>query len=569
MYESYTRVAKDYVLDLVDQEVAAIYQDIESTPSDTPVTLWKKKLSQIAREFSLSSRFALMRILLCRANGISVMQNEEGGALLSSGDFEIILTEGKRYAFRDVSLGHAENLTPEENRQYVSCLMDIADLQSDSDQEVNAWVISRAWYDEESAKEAAGRGEWKTPGYAARNKKMHKTRLSRDEALQLGHILDFSLEEMQWFLLRTFDVGDSLRYNLSDDLIHIYGFLTGASWQHVQKLREQYANLSVDRKNSERSVNQYGWTKDISDTLPNKVTTWKRYPESMDANFLDWMKERAPYLNHPAKTAAVIYRNLAALAFALVSGEEPVPEEELFFDYFRNVYEKSVDSEASLRLFYQNGSLSQACCKAVADTLLLENKVQSASVQKDNTKAWHVLHMHNDGTVTASGGPVSSGRKRIQDILTEIQQAEKSDMLYLFWFASNLIWQLSDNPDANTLCCRIFDFMDTARELLSVAMLPEFYPPHPIEQSMLLSILSARTEDDTPSVVYEYLLHSLTKQRQRTQGSVRHDRTFKIEAVTYYRNHPEVTLEECAEKFGISPKTLSAWQKKLVEEDAI
>ena len=138
-------------------------------------------------------------------------------------------------------------------------------------------------------------------------------------------------------------------------------------------------------------------------------------------------------------------------------------------------------------------------------------------------------------------------------------------MLYLLWFTANLIWESNDLPDSNTICCRIIDFMDVARELLEAALLPEFYPPHPMEQSMLLSIVCGRSEEDSPCVVYEYMLRSLTRQRQRTAGSRHHDAAFKLDVVTHYRSHLELTLEECAAQFGISPKTLSAWQKQLLE----
>jgi hypothetical protein len=49
-------------------------------------------------------------------------------------------------------------------------------------------------------------------------------------------------------------------------------------------------------------------------------------------------------------------------------------------------------------------------------------------------------------------------------------------------------------------------------------MLPAFYPPHIMEQSMLLSIAcGGRLEGDDASVVYEYMLQSTILSRSRTK----------------------------------------------------
>lgn len=576
MNQSHTEEAKEYFLDLPDREMGAIWADIGMMPSDAPADLWRKKLDTLARAYSLSSRFALMRILYSRAQGSGGRMTE----VPDGGSFETVVG-GESCCFRDISLAHAENLTPEENRLYIACLMELAERQADSDPEVNEQLLARAWYDERSANAQAEsqlaedvRSDPKKEkkaraAYTKKNKKRFRNRLTREEALQLGHVLDFSLEEIQWFLLRTLDAGDSLRFNRSEDLVEAYGFLTGASWQRVQRLKEEYSRISRDIEKLEEPARNGQWTGDVSDTLQGRVEVWKRSPESMDGQFLAWMKERAAVLDIPSRTAGRIYRNLAAFAHDLVTGEEIVPMEEDFADCIQDVYSEPEDSDAALRLFYQDGILSEKCCKKAADLLLLENKIQSISLQEDNTKAWHVLGTLDDGSFTPSGGVVNRGRSRVADILAGKLQAEKGDMLYLLWFTANLIWQNGDAPDANTLCCRIIDFMDTAKYLLEAALLPDFYPPHPMEQTMLLSIVaSAETEDD-PSVVYEYMLHSLTKQRQRKPGSERHDREFKINVVKHYRAHPDLTLEECALLFDISPKTLSAWQKTLLAEGAV
>lgn len=571
MSQSSTQQSVDRIFDLLEQDAAAVWEDIEATPQSTTAELWKRKLTKIAEKYTYSSRFALMRILCSRANGDSI--TEEGCA--SDSDFEICV-HGRHYVFKDISMSHAEALTADEHLQYLLCLLDIADLQTDSDPAVNKHFISRAWFDEDSANLVS---ESLLPqdvlsdemqrkkaclAYRKENRK-YKACLTKEEAFRLGHILDFSLPEMQWFLLRTFDIAEGFRFNQSNDLIEAYGFLTGASWQHVQSIKNRYSAVRTSMENECGVPAIRGCTKDISDSLLGEIETWKLHPDSMDTQFLNWMQMQAAALDLPSRTAGRVYRNLAAFAYDLMTDIEIVPNENEFLDCFQDVSEEPGESGSVRRIFYQDGVLSAKRCKEIADALLLENKIQSVSIQEDNAKAWHVLSAQQDGTLTASGGAVNSQRTRVAEILFGAVQVEKSDMLYLLWFTANLIWQNHDVPDTNALCCRVFDFMDAAECILKEALLPEFYPPHPVEQSMLLSIVSGRSEDDAPSVVYEYMMRSLIKQRRRKQGSRKHDRAFKTEVVTHYRNHPELTLNECARLFEISPKTLSAWQKELLD----
>lgn len=566
-----TQEVTDHIFELLERDTAAVWADIEATPQSTPAELWKRKLTKIAEEYTYSSRFALMRILSSRANGDSI--TEKGDA--SNSDFEICVHD-RTYVFKDISMTHAETLTADEHLQYLRCLLDIADLQTDSDPAENRQTISRAWFDEDSANLVS---ESLLPqnvltdekqrkkaclAYSKENRN-YKALLTKEEAFRLGHILDFSLPEMQWFLLRTFDIAEGFRFNQSNDLIEAYGFLTGASWQHVQSIKNRYSAVRASMENECDVPAIRGCTKDISDSLLGEIETWKLHPDSTDTQFLNWMQRQAAALDLPSRTAGRVYRNLAAFAYDLMTGDEIVPDEDDFFDCIQDVSKEPGESGSVRRLFYQNGVLSAEQCRKIADALLLENKIQSVSIQEDNAKAWHVLSAQQDGTLTASGGAVNSQRTRVSEILHGKVQVEKSDMLYLLWFTTNLIWQSHDVPDTNTLCCRVLDFMDAAKCVLEEALLPEFYPPHPVEQSMLLSIVSGRSEDDAPSVVYEYMMHSLVKQRRRKQGSKKHDKAFKIEVVTHYRNHPELTLNECARLFDISPKTLSAWQKELLD----
>ena len=529
--ESYTREVSSFILDLPDREIAAIWEDIESMPLDTTAALWRKKLQKIARENSFSSRFALMRILWSRAENLRFFHPGETEIPACAADFEIRIDE-KLYRFRDVSMEHAETLTPREHLEYLSCLMEIASRQPDSDPALSEQLIARAWHDAESAGAVA---ESLLPESVTADKKLLKSALAdiaktnraryrepltREEALQLGHILGFSLEEMQWYFLRVFDVADGFRFNFSRDLIEAYGFLTGAGWQRVRSLREEYDRLSAGIEKTDSPERNDRWTRNVSDTLPGKVEKWNRFPETRDREFMDWMLSQAPGLDVPSRTALRIYRNMAAFAYDLTTNDEAVPSDTEFADCIRDVYREAGESGAVQRLLYENGSLSAGRCKAVADRLLLENKIQCESIQADNAKAWHILARRKDGSLSAAGSIVNSSRTRVADILSGKVQVEKGDMLYLFWFVANRIWMHAAPPTDEIRCYRLMDFLDVSRELLEEAMLPTFYPPHVMEQSMLLSIAcGGKLEDEDSSVVYEYMLHATVETRNRKKSA--------------------------------------------------
>lgn len=523
MSESYTRSLSDFILDLPDLEIAAIWEDIESTPLDTTKTLWKKKLQKIARDNIFSSRFALMRILCSRAHDLPISNPADTELPAIVDDFELCFG-GKTYRFHDISREHAETLTPQEHEDYIACLMEIASRQADSDPTEDLHIISRAWYDVEGANAVAKSHlpeavssnakllKRAMSGIVKENKAAYKNHLTREEAFHLGHSLGFTLEEAQWFFLRVFDVEDGFRFNLSYDLIEAYGFLTNASWQLVQKLHEEYEERSVGIEKKESSDRHDEWTRNISNTLPGKVEEWVRYPETQNEKFIAWLLERAPDLDVPSRTAQRIYRNLASFAYDLITGSQYAPDDSDFCDCIRDVFKEKQESGSTQRLLYEDGVISPARCKMAADKLLLENKVQCASIQSDNTKAWHVLTQLSDGALSTAGGIVNTSRTRVADILSGSIQPEKGDFLYLFWFVSNFIWSVSDSATDKAWSYRLMDFMEVGRELLDEAMVPTFYPPHILEQSMLLSIAcGGRTEEDDPCVVYEYMLYSTVK----------------------------------------------------------
>lgn len=501
MIKNYTQDAKRRCLALIDSDIESIWNSIEQMPTDTDSQKWKKKLKSIAKEYTFSSRFALMRLFLDRAAADQLIDMND-----PSCGFVAVLSDGTECTLRDITIEHAESCTEGEILQFEKLLLDQASMQSDFDILADSLIIKKALF-------------------PVRKK---TTLLTRQEAFQLGHTLQFSLQEMEWFLLRVFDVENSFSYNTSNDLIEAYGFLSGISSKAVLRLKDNFAKAYGDTPKADAEEKNGDWTKDVGGSLPEKVRTWSIYDrDNQDKLFLQWLNERATNLDVPSKTALRVYRNLAVFAHNLATQVEDAPNVDVkklrngrretdFVRCVREIAQVEDYADQTLEALFENGVISLAKCKHVADTLLLENMDFSFSNQTDKTKAWHVIQVMTDGRMTVSGG-INQSRTRVRDILSgKVDRIEKSDMLYLLWFTSNLCWfDGKSRLSSENITDRLNDFIDASELCLDVAGLPEFYPPHLVEQSMMLSVVYAFSGPDKcdPAETYELVCSSVIERR--------------------------------------------------------
>lgn len=501
MIKNYTQEAKQRCLSLIDTSIDTIWKDIEQMPSDTDADKWKKKLKMIAQEYTFSSRFALMRIFLNRADPSQLIDKNN-----PFNGFVAMLPDGTKCVVENITIEHAEQSTEKDISQFEKLLIDQASRQSDSDSTTDALIIKKALFPVQK----------KT------------TLLTRDEAFQLGHILQFTLQEMEWFLLRVFDVEDGFVYNSSNDLIEAYGFLSGISYKAVSHLKEKYNVLNSKSIKADPEEKEEDWTKDAGGSLPELVRFWTTYErDNRDSLFLNWLAERAPFLDLPSKTALRVYRNLAVYAHNLAVQVEDAPNVDIrkvkkghietdFVRCIREIVQMREYADQTLEALFENDLISLVKCKHIADTLLLVNSDFSFSNQTDKTKAWHVIQVMTDGRMTVSGG-VNESRTRVKDILSgKIAHIEKSDMLYLLWFTSNLCWFDSNRQlYGEDISNRLNDFIDASELCLDAAGLPAFYPPHLVEQSMMLSVVYGFSgpEKCDPAETYEAVCSSIIERR--------------------------------------------------------
>lgn len=501
MNSFYTLDASESIADLVEQDIAQIWADMDTVGMSSSEK-WKAKLEQVSQEYRLTGRFALMRLLHERMPGDDL-------------------------PCTNLTAEFAASLSPEGHLQYLRKLLELVDFAPEEDADLGWELILRCWNHLESAntlEETLLPDEIQSDPRKLRNaasaiekanQKRLKVPFSREEALQLGHILDFTPEQMQWFLMRVFDTEDSLRLNCAGDLIDIYGFLSHASCSHVQHLKQCYQQRAAHIAKQEDDARSQNWTQRVSGELQEHFSRWKQHWETMDEEFLDWLTSYAPGLDLPSHTAQRIYQNLAAYAYGLSIGKKMIPEEELLLDglvHVAKMDEKSMDTRLYL---CEDGQIDPGKCQNVATELYKLNKDISDTAAKDRTQAWSVITTTQAGELSSSYGPVNSSRDRISQLLLGQAPVEKGDMLYLIWFILNLVWENHPDDDPGTLYCRIFDLKDISDSILELAMLAKFYPPHLMEKSMLLSIIYAGKTDTNPAVVYDTLLQSIKKTRVR------------------------------------------------------
>lgn len=576
MQNNHTEKAFDYFSDLLSEDAAKIWADLDLLGTESDSEKWKAKINQIAQDYLLTPRFALMRILSSRAVANMADENPEKISYSIHIGQDLI-------TFSNITMQHAVNLSPEEHMNYTRFLLDISGPSPDDDQGLHERIIYRAWFDADSAtalmihrlpqstKDDPRKFKKAVAEIVKQNKKLYSTKFLREEAFQLGHILKFNLEEMQWFLMRVFQVEETgFRLNYASDLIEVYTLRTKATLQRTEQLKAQYANLSSGIEKKDNLTRAQNWTATTHSELLQNIERWERNPDSMDEKFMDWLVSKASSLDIPSRTALRLYRNLAAYAYA-----GAIPDEKDLLDEILHIADMDMESEEAEEFLYIDGQISADKCAEVAEDLYYGNNVLSGFFEGDSTKPWSVINIGKDKKVSVSSGLVNIGRiksienqdsaqTRIFNLLMGTSEVEKGDVLYLLFYIYNIVYAGSNETDTNVLYDRIFDLKEAADALLKAALLPEFYVPHLMEQSMLLSIVYGGKTGIDPAEIYGSVIQSLRETRAK-----RLTLQEKLNIINDYRSDSQMTLKECAEKYSTSAKNISRWQKELTDAGLI
>lgn len=541
MNDAYTRRALDIFLDAAENDNTIIWREIEDTPENASPKVWKETIQRIAMEFSCTPRFALLRILAERIKTTDPKKYDE-----TDNDkgytFSFTISNGKRdVTFTDISYKSVENMTKEDLSNLKDVLLFIASQQKDYTEYKSECrdIINNA---------------------LQITKDYRRSLLSRQSAISLGHMLRFSLNEIQWFMLRVLENSENFDLLNSYDLIDVYGFLTNASLKDVYRLKNEYKDrISGNLENNFDNLTQHedddadsgiskrremakikafaqqvsfsvkeiaredNFTKSIKDSYKSLVESWAELPETKEEALLGWLENHKDMLDSPSRESSDFYRMLAVYCYAHPPIDEPVNDEEhtdstrttLSGGIIRNSPEyvedllsslcKMNNSESSFwymnmrKMLYQDGELSKDACLSLANTIYKIN-MSGIRYDADREKNYITLNVPSYGNPYPYGLRDPNSVNRISSLLLGITPVEKRDVVSLLFLIFNCSWRSFPITDEEDLCNSIFNFEDACRDMLKKMCLPDLYLPHPMEQAMFLSIvdciLCENDEDD-------------------------------------------------------------------------
>lgn len=582
-----THAARDrfyHLLDQNDQETEAMWESLGDLFQKTDVPNWTEKLQEIADAYMLTSRFAMMRICKARLGGSP--ETDWFEATVNGETHRFIVTEeqaramGKKeqslyqallmqqYQAARLRITELERLdTPEQRKEYITALVASPQVKAHWNGESVGAVAAEV----EAALSMTEKGKARLSDAELLQKSLNgkKQEMSREEAFRLAHLLDFSPEEMEFYLLRVFEHDACLRLNTSNDLMELYGLLIHADWRKVEILKRVYEKCTAAIPKKPVQSRADGQTSDAGQMLFALIQQCD--PEERDAQFLNRMIQDAPVLDISSKTALTIYRNLAAFACRCIfDGYQTMPGEsaaECFRDELRrSVFELDEESDETKAYFYENGVFSPEKCREMADALIIANQTTRELGESDLTKEFRYMQVKRakpsvtggiDGgqrtqeqllqgevyldprhiaAVSPHQKKLNLSRSRVRDLLwgdfngREESLIDKGDMLYLLWLATKLYWEddlrcenhsggFEPQMSAEAAEEWIQVFIAAADECLKRALLPGFYPPHLLEQSMMMSLGYAGRNQQDPGAVY-FAICAAAQEKKETKGSL-------------------------------------------------
>lgn len=547
MERNYTEAVREGFFDLIDNDTAEIWKDLDRSVAMIKSGKWKEHYSEVVAKYRFSSRFAIMRVLFEKATGLPPSKTDDQA-----------LAKGFSVAgighFSNITFKHAKEMADEEVDLYRRLLLQRVE-------ENNPEFI------QDAIGLVNGILELPTTGV--------KCKLTRDGIIRLGHLVDFSLDDMQFILLRV--LGDNeagFKYSTAKDVIDIYGFLTRSTLAQVDELKVWYDQNAAKTKKVEYADKPVQFTQDIANSVEQIFSSWS--PENRVAEFQNWLLKNAPYLDLKSKTARKVYINLAAYAYILTkkshSDMSDIIGENLYEDV-EKLSQISTYHQYAQQLFFNGSKLDAKKCESIAEELIYENAEYAGDFHTHDSNSellYHVLYVEN-GKATSRGKLNKNSKNRIRDILMDKIAPEKSDLLYLLWFAANSQWIATVTTTEEKIAFAD-DFLAAASCVLETALLPEFYPPNILEETLMLALVLG-DEHNNPAMVYESICSTFTDKGKvkKPVGAKKKTPAEKKKIV----DHFEMLLKEnkkigdcekaCAEKYGISIKSLQKYRKDIRE----
>ena len=342
---AYTLGVANSILNYADEYGQASKAELENMPKDASVDQWKKKMEEIAEEFICTPRYFLMCWLAAKCLNKNLLGSE-----MELGEFPAFQykPKGARKAkkFEKVTRAHALSLDEEELKKYITIFTNIV------------------WENERPEEKEKGLRPYKFSPVFRRAFLLYVNTqlLTKEEGLQIAHMIRLSYEETCYFLVRAVE-NDGLDFTKSTDIIHAYCLLRGKSYGVFQQLEAKYQTKAARIEKINLEEKPEGFTagmmpgsevsgkKDDSGMLYERICQWEdevisqvlaesngeneaagqeaedqktgqkvkaddpKKIDSVDDKFLAWLVSQAKYLDIPGKSALAVYRNLVAYAY--------------------------------------------------------------------------------------------------------------------------------------------------------------------------------------------------------------------------------------------------------------
>lgn len=489
---NYTKSIQSGFYDMIEKDITDIWSELNINTAAITSEDWKAYFTSVVAKYKVSMRFALMRILFEIASDlppekITDSDLKKGFSVQGIGDFP------------DITICHAEELDPAEIQQYKDLLLKRV-TESNPKGKPRLFEQADTLIDSALALPAEG----------------SKSLLSREQIILLGHLVDFSYADMQFLLLRV--LGDNkvgFSFSASSDLIDIYCFLKHKNADAVNRLKRWYANGPATCEKVEEEEKSICCTQDIANSLENRFLKMK------EKKFQFYMTQNASVLDLKPKTAHKVYLNLAGYASLFFGGftihDDTVRALSNFNDEITKLMALRGLSREAKSLFFTNFKPDAEKCGRYADILVSENCELATDFsihERDKKLFYHVPFVDGHGKVNVRGTLNNNIQNRITRILMGETAPQKSDILYLLWVVAGFQWIGEDTGSAAEKRALLNDFLAAASCVLKAALLPAFYPPSVLEQTILTSIVQEGPER-SPAVVYEDICSAFVKKRNR------------------------------------------------------
>lgn len=568
MERIYTEEIRNGWYDLAEHDTAEIWADLDRSAEALRSGNWKAHFRSVVENYTVSSRFAMMRILFELTTDLPLSKTDMQA--LKNG-----FTVDGLGTFPDITPQHAAAMDEDELGRYKALLMQrVKDYAPEHCKEADKLIDGML---------AIAPAGW-------------KCRLGRENILRLGHMLRLSLEHMQFILLRVLADNEVLfRYSAAMDLVDMYGFLAQCSLAEVEALKSWYKLGPGRRKKAAVEAKPVYFTRSIASAFESTVLSWE--PAVREERFKDWLKEQAPCLDLPSRAAQVVYTNLAVYAYLRAQFEPALGGAEGidFYNDMERIAKMDTYAPHVLKWMYTDSRPDPEKCAQIVAALVYENAEYAGNfiahmrsslnlykemfdVQKQDSKWFHIPMVkekagkkdEEGSTVVLRGG--TDGIEKMLNILLQNTSPAKSDLLYLLWISANIFSSQSDPPSRAGF---LDDFLASASCILEAALLPGFYPPNLLEEVILTSLAMGDPECP-PAVVYESICRSIPekvkckggKKGGMTAGKKKKTPEEQWEILAWYHTHlPEFgSVRECeracAAHFDISVKSVQNYKAK-------